>query len=105
MSDSIPGKAALDAETDQALAWIRDARTDRFSPVEAAVYGELAGVLASQIGEQFPGIPAGRVVMAVMQGLSGILIAMRELGLSPSPAALLTISALAAEQLTREAAS
>jgi len=104
MSDSIPGKTALDAETDQALAWIRDKR-GTLGTAESVIYGELGRVVALQIGAQFPGIPCGRVVMAVTQALAGILTATRELGMEPSPGVLLTISALAAEQLTREEAS
>lgn len=100
MTAPLPPKVALDAETDQAFAFIRDHRLSHGSL--ATILGE--GV-AEQIREQF-GPGNGRVVMAVAQAIGCVDKIMREEYLMPmSPGQLVVIAAIAAEQLEREASS
>jgi hypothetical protein len=90
MTAPLPPKVALDAETDQALAFARDHRLS---------HGSLA------VREQF-GPGNGRIVMAVTQAISCVEKVMREDYAMPmSPGQLIVIAALAAEQLEREAKS
>jgi hypothetical protein len=100
MTAPLPPKVALDADTDQALALIRDHRLS---------HGSLATILAEgvadQIREQF-GPGNGRIVMAVAQAVGCVEKIMREeYGASMKPGQLVVIAALAAEQLEREAQS
>lgn len=98
-------KSALDAETDQALAWFRDHRNDRLGAgPNGDFYREMSTAFAAMFAEQFPGIPVGRVVMAVAQALKAINVAFEEQRGEPvSVNTLLSIAGLAAEQLDREA--
>lgn len=95
-------KAVLDAETDQALAWFRDHRDCPAGP-EGDFYREMSAELAAMLARQFPGIPAGRVVMAVAQALKAVNDAFEQHGQPVSVNTLLSIAGLAAEQLDREA--
>lgn len=97
MDAQLPPKAALDAETDQMLAMIRDNRLSH-----APLTTGLAEGLADQIREQF-GPGSGRIVMAVAQAVGCIEKVMREdHGVPMTVGHLLVITALAAEQLERE---
>lgn len=100
MTAQMPPKAALDADTDQALAFIRDHRLS---------HGSLATILAEGIAEQVRdqfGPGNGRIVMAVAQAISCVEKVMREDYAMPmSPGQLVVIASLAAEQLEREARS
>lgn len=90
-------RAALDAETDEALSRFRPggpaART-------WAAYGDAAQRAADGLREQFPGVPLARLVAAVAVALDGIR---DDLGGAPS-AVLLTVLGLAAAMLDGEEA-
>ena len=96
-------KTILDAETDMALACYRDHRAGLSGPA-GEFYAEVAGALADDLAGQFPGAALGRVVMSAAQSLGAIRDSMRESGLEPTTAILLTIAGLAAERLDREEA-
>ena len=97
-----PLKTALDAETDQALAFYRDNRP-RLGD-SGAFFAEMGDEMARNTREQFPGIRTGRIVMAIAQGLKAIDAACAENGVRITVDRLLIIAALAAEQLDREGA-
>ena len=96
-------KAALDAETDQALALFRDKRRG-LDGASGRVYTALAASMAEQIRSQFPDVPGiGRIVMAVSQQIGVTDTALREdAGVTLPVISLVTIAGLAAEQLERE---
>ena len=95
-----PGKTALDAHTDQALAAVRDARREGLDPAAAELGDELAGMLR----EQFPGQHelAGRVLMAATTAVTsyGKEIEARGDSLRTHPWALINLLGFTAEALT-----
>jgi hypothetical protein len=100
---SPPPKSALDAHADQGLAHMRNVRE---LLAEAGPEGRLlltlADGLAAPLREQFPGVPAGRVLMAAVQSLTAMKEEFADKGLDDADA-VLSVAALAAEQLDREA--
>lgn len=100
----VPPKAALDATADQGLAWIRDCRKALATAgPEGRLYLILGEAMAAPLREQFPGIPAGRVLIAAVQSMKGLKEKFAAEGFDDADA-LLSVAALAAEQLEREAA-
>ena len=93
-------RIALEADTDQALAWTREARQrlSRGNPEDdlwLAVSSRLAEVLTAE----FPGIPIGRILISVSHSIDAI----RENFADPDDTdSLLSVLALAGEQLDRE---
>lgn len=100
-SAGVPPKAALDASTDQALAHFRDTRAALWDDT-GDFYTDMADGMATLIAEQFPGQPAGRIVMAAAQALRGIAVNLPP-EVRSSPDVLLAIAAMAAERLDRQA--
>lgn len=101
-SADVPPKAALDAGTDQTMAWFRDVRAALWGDT-GDFYTGLADGMAALIAEQFPGQPAaGRIVMAAVQALTGIAANLPP-AVRSAPEVLLAIGAVAAGQLDRQA--
>jgi len=99
-----PPKAALDAAADQALAHVRDMRAVLAeSGPEGSLLLTLGDAMAGPLREQFPGIPAGRVLMAAVQSLTAMKEKFADKGFNDADM-LLSVAALAAEQLDREGA-
>ena len=97
-----PPKPALDADTDQGLAYARDCREAlaRGGP-EARLCLLLADGMAAPLREQFPGIPAGRVLMSAARSMEALKREFAGKGFGDADA-LLTVAMLAAEALERE---
>jgi hypothetical protein len=93
------GKAALDAMTDQSLAFARDHRSCA-EPGALRLGAEFAAIVAAQ----FPGQQeiAGRVVMCTAQMLGGLQDQIGKTGCTLA-GELADLLALAAEQVIREA--
>ena len=100
ISDSSPGKVALNAHTDQALAHLRNIREQGIDPAVAALGDELA----EMIREQFPGqgVLAGRVLMAAATALTAYGMEMQALGVPPHPWVLVNLLGFTAEALNRD---
>ena len=97
----LPSKAALDAETDQAMALFRDRRAS----FEGTFDGDMAHALAEQFREQF-GPGCGRVVFSAAQAAGCFEKVMREDYRHPFTALqILAIMALAGSLLDQEARS
>jgi hypothetical protein len=99
---TVPPKDVLDALTTQKLDWEVQVRK-RLEAVGCAESIELLAAaegVAAHLREQFPGLPAGRVVMAAAQSLA---TAAEVYGFD-SLNVLLSVAGLAAEQLEREGA-
>lgn len=95
-----PPKAALDAMTDQSLAFARDHRADA-EPEMLRLSGEAAALLVAQFPGQL-GI-AGRVVMCVAQQVTGVHALLEDGEGKDTLGQLADVLALAAEQVVREA--
>jgi len=93
-------RAELEAETDAALAWLRDP-ANRLAGAAGEVYDDLAGSMAEALLAEFPvAFPLGRVVMAVAQVLGCAQDGIEEQTGEAAPASvLLSIAFLAAEKL------
>ena len=96
----IAEKAALDAMTDQSLAFARDHR-----PEADAESLRMGAESAAMIAAQFPGqgAIAGRVVMCVAQQVTGVRAQFDDGECKDLLGQLADVLALAAEQLVREA--
>lgn len=87
-------KTALDAETDQMIAYIAESRSDP-DAAPPAVTG-IAGGIAAKLEAQFPGDPAlGRIVVAVSQTASALVTKSEWAGLTPGNALAVVINAIA----------
>jgi hypothetical protein len=97
VSTDTPGRMALEAGTDQALAVARENRHASGSEDIAPLADFLAGIIA----EQFPagGALAGRVLMAAAQFVCATVDEVPEI----DPAVIGTAMAFAAERIVREA--
>ena len=93
------GKSALDAMTDQSLAFARDNRPNALPHLL-----RLGAEFAAMVTEQFPADreTAGRAVMCTAQMLGGLHEQLGEAGCSMA-GELADLLALAAEQVVREA--
>ena len=100
-----PPKCAIDADTDQALAWTREARK-KLSPddPEDVLYLRASTRLVRALRVEYPGLSMGRVLMSAEQGLDALRENYAEIGKRLDAGALLSILSLAAEQLAREEA-
>lgn len=96
-------KAVLDAGTDQALAVFRDMRAGLPDGESGDFYRTLSADMAAQFREEFPGIGVGRVLVAVATALKAIAEGLGETPVKAHPDLLLLVTALAGEQLDREA--
>jgi hypothetical protein len=103
----MPRSPALDAQTDQVIAFLRDAGGMLEGP-EGAFYKMLAGAQAAVLREQFPAVAdLGRIVVSVAQNIAATSEALRLRGfaqLAEDPFVLMSITALAGQQLDRESA-
>jgi hypothetical protein len=100
----VPPRATLTAATDRSLAHFRDVRPDLERTPEGRFYLHMSTGLVSQMREEFPGTDTGRVLMAAMQSLKelrGVLAGMMQGDLADT---VLSVGALAAEELAREEA-
>jgi hypothetical protein len=104
-AEPIPLKPTLDADTDQALAWTREARK-KLPPADptASLYLRASARLAECLRVEFPAIPLGRALMSVGQSLGALEENCADLGGTLTVEGLLSILELAAEQLDREEA-
>jgi hypothetical protein len=100
-----PSKAVLDAETDQALAAIREALAAEQCP-EPGLHDVLVGGHADMLRAQFGDVPhLGRILFAAAQSLKAMAEQLSATGAGPVGWELvLAIGALGGEQLDREAA-
>jgi hypothetical protein len=96
-------KTVLDAGTDQALAVFRDMRDGLPDGESGDFYRTLSALMAAQFREEFPGIPVGRVLVAVATALKAIATGLGKTPAGAHPYVLMAITALAGEQLDREA--
>lgn len=100
-----PAKTALDAMTDQALAYVRDRREDESSRPAALL--DVAATMAAVIAEQFPAdrVTAGRAVMCASQMMAGIVVRLQDMQAADDLIGPMVadIFAFAAEQVVREA--
>lgn len=93
-----PGRHALDAHTDQALAHLRNIREQGTDPAVAALGAELAELLR----EQFPGhgVLAGRVLMSAASALTSYGVEIQEAcDAPPHPWVLVNLLGFTAEAL------
>ena len=98
-----PPRAALDATVDQALAHMRDTRGILTAAGKEGEFLLMLGdKMAAPLREQFPGVPAGRVLMSAVQSMKALKENFADEGFDDADA-LLGVAALAAEQLDREA--
>lgn len=99
----MPARAAIVADTDQALAWTREARK-RLSPDDPqdVLYLLASTRLAEALRVEYPDPSMGRVLMSAEQGLAALQENCAEAGRRLDAGALLSILSLAAEQLARE---
>lgn len=96
-----PPRAALDATTDQGLAFVRDTRGILAGAgSEGELFLILGDALATPLREQFPGIPVGRVLMSAVQSMGALKEKFAAQGFDDADA-LLSVAALAAERLDR----
>lgn len=97
-------KPALDADTDQALAWTREARK-KLSPgdPEDALYLGASTRLAETLRLEFPGVPLGRALMSAAASMGAVEEHLTAHGLNIADG-LISVLSLAAEQLDREEA-
>jgi hypothetical protein len=93
-----PEKTALDAGTDQTFAWARE-MLDGLSGAAGEFIRDMSAGMAGQIRTQFPGVDAGRLVMAVTEATKALAEAMEDMGLTPTADVMLCITALAALEL------
>jgi hypothetical protein len=96
----LPSKAALDAETDQAVMELREKR-GALTGFTGDMVTELAQGLVENVREQF-GPGHGRLLVATAQWLYACDGAARSLGAPVPGIALAAITGLAGEQLDRE---
>ena len=98
MSEPLSLKPALDADTDQSFAWARDMR-DNMSPEVGGFTRYMADGMAEQIRTEFPGVNAGRLVMAMASAVNALAAGLEEKGIEPSVDVLVCIASLAALEL------
>lgn len=100
-----PEKPAIDADTDQALAWTREARK-KLSPDDPqdVLHLRASTRLAEALRVEYPDLGMGRVLMSAEQGLAALRENCAERGVRLGVGDLLSILSLAAEQLDREEA-
>jgi hypothetical protein len=93
-----PQKTALEADTDQALAWAREAR-DSTDGLGGDYARHMASGMAEQIRAEFPGANAGRLVAAVATSLNALADIWKDMGADPDMGVLMGIALLAALEL------
>jgi hypothetical protein len=99
-----PTKVGLRADTDQAMAFLRDSRPSLSSSPEGRLYANLADAVAQLIGCEFAGTPdVGRVLVSASRVMKSVSNAARAAGLDSD--GLLAVMALAGEQLERQASN
>lgn len=87
-------KAALDAETDQVLAYIADMRGDPEAAPPPLM--DIAGRMAAQLSAQFPDDPAlGRIVVAAGQAMSAVAAKCEQAGMPAEQALAVLVNAVA----------
>jgi len=96
-------KELLDALTDSKLAWTRGLRKTLSGITEGRLFIVAADGVAGRLLEQFPGLPAGRVLMAAAQALAAMKQVLAPYGFDDADA-VLAVAGLAAERLDREGA-
>lgn len=104
MSAPLPLRTALEADTDQSMAWAREMR-DGIDGPHGDFLREMADGMAGQISAEFPGVSTGRIVMAAASAVNALAAALEEKGVEPSVDVLVCIASLAALQLDGEAGS
>lgn len=72
-------ETALRADTDQALAWARELRGS-LTGEDGDIVRDLASDMAEQIRAEFPGVNAGRIVMAVASAVNALNASLEEEG-------------------------
>lgn len=97
----LPPKVALEADTDQSMAWAREMR-DGIDGQHGDFLRDMAGSMARQISTEFPGMNTGRIVMAAAGAVNALAAALEEKGVEPSVDVLVCIASLAALQLDDE---
>lgn len=73
-------ETALQADTDQALAWARELRGSLADGEDGDIVRDLAGRMAAQIRAEFPGVNAGRIVMAAASAVNALNASLEEEG-------------------------
>ena len=103
LPEPVPLKPALDADTDQALAWTREHRKKLSAEdPQDSLFLRASGRLAECLRAEFPAIPLGRAMMSAAQSLGALEETLAEGGRNLTPDMVLSILELAAEQLDRE---
>lgn len=102
-AEPLPSKIAIEADTDQALAWTREARKKPSpSDPQDGTFLRASARLAEALRFEFPGLTMGRALMSAAQGLAALEENSAEIGRELTTDMLLWILELAAEQLARE---